>query len=71
MSEGFLWTYQKLLLELGECHSSNWSHIEVGVPQSLILEFLFFLAYINDLPKDLTTNAKLFADDVPLFFHCS
>ena len=28
---------------------------------------LLFLIYINDLPNDLKSNAKLFADDTSLF----
>ena len=47
--------------------SSNWPHIKVGVPQSPVLGPLLFSVYINDLPKGLTTNAKLFADDTLLF----
>ena len=46
---------------------SSWSNIESGVPQGSILGQLLFLIYINDLSEGLTTNAKLFADDVSLF----
>ena len=56
--------YQRVLLN---DHWSNWSKFKAGVPKGSILGPLFFLAYINDLPEGLTTNANLFADDVPLF----
>ena len=46
---------------------SSWSNIESGVPQGSILGPLLFLIYINDLSEGLTTNAKLFADNVSLF----
>ena len=49
---------------------SSWSNIESGVPQGPVLGPLLFLIYINDLSEGLTTNIRLFADDVSLFF-CS
>ena len=42
---------------------SKWPNIEAGVPQDSILDPLFFLIYINDLPDNLMSNCKLFADD--------
>ena len=46
---------------------SSWASVQAGVPQGSILGQLFFLIYINDLPKGLSSNAKLFADDASLF----
>ena len=38
-----------------------------GLAQGSIFGPLLFLIYINDLPKDLLANAKLFVDDAYLF----
>ena len=45
----------------------QWRSVLAGVPQVSILGPLLFLVYINDLPNELKSNAKLFPDDTSLF----
>ena len=47
--------------------ASLWVSIEAGVRQGSILGPLLFLTYINAMSDDLSTTAKLFADDASLF----
>ena len=47
--------------------NSEWTNIKAGVPQGSILGPLLFLMYVNDIPDNLSSNVKLFADDVSLF----
>ena len=41
--------------------------IRAGGPQESVLDPLFFLIYINNLPEGLNSEVKLFADDTSLF----
>ena len=56
--------FQRVLLN-GQ--TSEWLPVKAGVPQGSILGPLFFIIYINDLPDDLVSTVKLFANDTSLF----
>ena len=58
--------YQRVLLN-GE--TSSWELYKSGVPQRSVLGPLLFLIYINDLPDNLKSNCKIFADDISLFYN--
>jgi len=51
---------QKVVLE---GRSSSYVSVDSGVPQGTVLGPLLFLLYVNDLPDNLTSSTRLFADD--------
>ena len=59
--ESFLTGRQQAVVVDGA--TSGFLDVESGVPQGSVLGPCLFLLYINDLPKDLTSTARLFADD--------
>ena len=44
-----------------------WLNVTAGVPQGSVLGPLLCLIYINDLPDEITSSCKIFADDTSLF----
>jgi hypothetical protein len=55
---------QKVIIE---GFSSDWGHVNAGVPQGSVLGPLLFLIYINDICDDLESEVRLFADDTTVY----
>ena len=60
--------YQRVVLNR---QTSSWELINSGVAQESILDPVLFLIYIKDLPDNIQSTCKLFADDTFLFSHVS
>ena len=58
--------YQRVVLN-GK--TSTWELVKSEVPQGSVLGPLMFLIYINDLPDNIRSTCKIFADDTSLFSH--
>ena len=44
-----------------------WTNVKEEIPQGSILGPFLFLIYINDLDDGLSSNTKIFTDDISLF----
>ena len=47
--------------------SSEWTDVSSGVPQGSVLGPLLFIMFVNDLPDEVKSYCKLFADDAKLY----
>ena len=47
--------------------SSEWTEVSSGIPQGSVLGPLLFILYVNDLPSEVSSFCKLFADDAKLY----
>ena len=63
--EQFLTNRQQRVLVEGEF--SSFDKVLSGVPQGTVLGPLLFLCHINDLPKHVKSQIRLFADDCLLY----
>ena len=61
---GFLSNRRQCIVLNGK--KSSWQDVKSGVPQGSILGPLLFLIYVNDLPRSISSQVFLFADDTKL-----
>lgn len=47
--------------------SSSFPNVTSGVPHGIVLGPLLFLIYIDDLPDNISSNIRLFADDCVMY----
>ena len=46
---------------------SSWSQVTSGIPQGSVLGPLLFMLFINDMPDDIMSSIKIFADDTKVY----
>ena len=64
-TQAFLSNRQQRVVIEGE--ESDSVPVTSGVPQGSVLGPILFLAYINDLPQDIVSQVRLFADDTAIY----
>ncbi|PIK40942.1 putative RNA-directed DNA polymerase from mobile element jockey-like [Apostichopus japonicus] len=64
-TEAFLTQRKQRVVIDGKC--SEWVDVKSSVPQGTVTGPMDFLVFINDLPQNLTSSVKLFADDCIVF----
>ena len=50
---------------------SEWVSVDSGIPQGSVLGPTLFLIYVNDVPEQMQSAVKMFADDVKMFCRVS
>ena len=73
--EGKVWSWledfligRSQMVTLGDAES-EWTDVTGGVPQGSVLGPILFVKYINDLPENVISSVKMFADDTKLYRH--
>ena len=61
----FLTCHEQRVVVSGE--QSPWTHVKSGVPERTLLGPLLFLIYISNLPGNIHSTVRLFADDCVLY----
>ena len=67
--EDFLRNRSQRVVCSGE--SSDWAPVLSGVPQGSVIGPILFLLYINDLPEEVNSTVRLFADDTIMYMTLS
>ena len=46
---------------------SDWKAVTSGIPQGSVLGPILFVMYVNDMPKKISSDIYLFADDAKVY----